>query len=112
MTACKQLTGTTPGVPGMATGTGNSLVKSIRQSKRLRLHIPVAFRDRDEFLEVISAGEGVQRRPKLEGAAVGLLNGAIIARDLGRADNQREGVWGAVRASACARGKILARGEL
>lgn len=49
------------------------------------------YRDRAEFLEVISAIEQVMRAQKFEGAAVGLFNANIISRDLGLADKHQLG---------------------
>lgn len=60
----------------------------------LQLHIgvtPQCFLDyeaREEFFEVVNAIRGVVRTQKFEGAAAGMLNPNIIARDLGLADKQ------------------------
>ena len=46
------------------------------------------YKDRDEFLEVTSKIEQIMYEQKFSGAASGLLNANIIARDLGLADKQ------------------------
>lgn len=46
------------------------------------------YKERDEFLEVTSKIEQIMYEQKFSGAASGLLNANIIARDLGLADKQ------------------------
>ena len=47
-----------------------------------------SYRDREEFLPVVTRVEQVIRSQKFEGASAGLLNPSIIARDLGLADKK------------------------
>lgn len=46
------------------------------------------YRDKDDFLGVITHIEEIIRTQKFEGAAVGTFNANIIARDLGLSDKQ------------------------
>ena len=46
----------------------------------------INYRERDDFLEVVALVDKVIRTQKFEGAAAGLLNSNIIARDLGLKD--------------------------
>ena len=46
------------------------------------------YREKDEFKEVIEMVESVMTEQKFAGAAVGIFNANIIARDLGLADKQ------------------------
>ena len=63
--------------------------------KGLCLHLQISDetwrewrKNRDDLKEVISTVESVIYTQKFEGAAAGLLNASIIARDLGLADKQ------------------------
>lgn len=47
-----------------------------------------AYRERDEFASVCARVDGVIREQKFTGAAAGLLNPVIIARELGLAEKQ------------------------
>lgn len=47
-----------------------------------------AYRDRSDFLHIITRAEAIIRDQKFAGAAADLLNANIIARDLGLADKQ------------------------
>ena len=50
------------------------------------------FKKKDDFSEVTSAIENVMYEQKFSGAAAGMLNANIIARDLGLADRKEEKV--------------------
>lgn len=46
------------------------------------------YKERQDFLEIVSRVEEIVRTQKFQGAAADLLNPSIIARDLGLADKQ------------------------
>lgn len=47
------------------------------------------YKKKDKYSEVISHIEGIMKEQKFTGAAAGLLNANIIARDLGLSDNSK-----------------------
>ena len=76
-------------------------IKKVKLNKRramtlagLRVHIGLSesgykvYRDREEYQWVTNAVDDIIYAQKFEGAAAGMLNANIIARDLGLADKQ------------------------
>ena len=56
-----------------------------------------SYRDKQDFVSVVTQAEEIIREQKFTGAAADLLNANIIARDLGLADKKEHKVTGPLR---------------